>query len=205
MLVFLKVELYGAIALAASFLSLPDPNQSLLPPSKSTLASILSPTLFNRALFTTGQLHWPLSACKEEDIQLWYMARGCEERDETGKGNLLNRRRICNMEPQPLSCILKRQGGKMVPKKSGWLTKVNQPRITFRPEERNECIHLPPWRARNIQVLLKPQRRIQRFKFTCRRKQAGWILHVFPGNALSLIKPHFVLTFDLSYQFKIKF
>lgn len=72
MLVFLKVELYGTIALAASFLSLPNPNQSFLPPSNSTLASILSPALFNRELFTTRQLHLLLSACNEEGIQLWW-------------------------------------------------------------------------------------------------------------------------------------
>lgn len=47
MAVFLKVELYGATALAASqfknCLSSSDPNQSFLPQSNSTLASILSP------------------------------------------------------------------------------------------------------------------------------------------------------------------
>lgn len=93
----------------------------------------------------TGQLHLRLSVCKKEGIQLWYVAGGCEERAETGKGNLLNRRTICNMEQQLPSHILKRKGGKMVRKKPGWLTDKGKPAQNYcqaRGKKLSTFIHL---------------------------------------------------------------
>lgn len=204
MLVFLKVKLYGAIALLASFLSLPNRNQSFLPPCNSTLASILSPTSFDRELFTTGQLHQPLSACKP---------RGHSAVGMGGKGwnwkkePLKTAEEFATWSHSPCHTYWKLSLGKSGPPRNqvDWLTKVTSPELLSGQRKETEYVHSPPWRGRNLQVLLKPQRRIHRFNFTCRRKQARRILHVFPGNALSLIKPHFVLTLELAYQFKIKF
>ena len=57
-------------------------------------------TIYDRAVTLV------IEVCHEEGIELWYVAGGFEGRGETGKGNLLNCR-ICNMELQPLSHILK--------------------------------------------------------------------------------------------------
>ena len=118
----------------------------LTPSNPSSLPATAHQHPFSRELFMTGQLHRPLSACTEEDIQLLYRAGGMWGKGWNWKRESLKpQKNLWCRATAHVTTTEKKGGGEIVPKKPSLLTDKGKPAQNYfqaRGKKFSAFIHL---------------------------------------------------------------